>query len=364
MIKIACIIHSLGIGGMERVMSLLINDFADRPNVEVHLILIGKERKIEFNLDNRINIHKPNFKFNPKTRNWCTLKTIFFIRHTINKIHPSSVLSFGEMWNNLVLLSLLKTKYPIYISDRSQPNKNLGSLHNSLRNWLYPKAAGYIAQTSIAKDIARKNRWNSNITVIGNPIRTLNLPDVRKENIILSIGRLIPTKNIDQLIHIFSRIHKPEWRLIIIGGNAKKADLLTEYQSLVSKLQLQDRVFLLGEQKNIEPYLAKSSIFAFTSTSEGFPNALAEAVSAQLPVIAYDCVAGPSDLIEHAKNGYLIEENNQELFQKKLALLMDSIDLRAQMSSYSNKALKKFDSNIISNTFYEVIVGSIKSQGN
>lgn len=359
MIKIACVIHSLGIGGMERVMSLLVNNFANRPNVQVHLILIGKNRNIEFELDKRINIHKPRFEFNPEARNWSTFKTLLFIRHTINKIQPTTILSFGEMWNNLVLLSLFKTKFPVYISDRSQPNKDLGKLHNKLRNWLYPIATGLIAQTSIAKDIAIKNKWNNNITIIGNPIRALDLPNATKENIILTVGRLIPSKNIDQLIEIFCRINKPDWRLIIIGGNAKKLDLLSKYKKMIKELGFTDRVFLLGEQKEVESYLAKSSIFAFASTSEGFPNALAEAVASCLPVIAYNCVAGPSDLIDHGKNGYLIEENNKNKFQQSLKSLMDSEELRNKFSNGSENIIRRFSAEIIVEKFYKTITQNI-----
>lgn len=355
MIKIACVIHSLGIGGMERVMSLLVNDFARRSNVEVHLILIGKNRNIEFDLDERVYIYRPNFKFNPRTRLWCTFKTIMFIRFTINKIQPSSILSFGEIWNNLVLLSLMRTKHSIYISDRSQPNKDLGRTHNFLRNWLYPKASGLIAQTSIAREIAIKNKWNRHITVIGNPIQNLKLPKIPKEKIVLTVGRLISTKNIDQLIHIFKKIDNPEWQLIIIGGNAKNLDLLTKYRNLVTQLQLQNRVLLLGEQKSILKYLAKSSIFAFASTSEGFPNALAEAVAAQLPVVAYDCIAGPSDLIKHGMNGYLIEIKNETLFQQYLENLMDSEELRNKFASNSLEIIEKYNLDLIAQKYFETL---------
>lgn len=62
---------------------------------------------------------------------------MFFIRDTIKKINPDSVLSFGEMWNNLVLLSLKGTNFLVYISDRSQPNKNPGFLDNFFKEKLY-----------------------------------------------------------------------------------------------------------------------------------------------------------------------------------------------------------------------------------
>jgi len=46
----------------------------------------------------------------------------------------------------------------------------------------------------------------------------------------------------------------------------------------------------------VKAYYLKSKIFAFTSNSEGFPNAIGEAQSAGLPVIAFDCIAGSSEL--------------------------------------------------------------------
>jgi hypothetical protein len=83
-----------------------------------------------------------------------------FLRKKVKNIDPDTILSFGEYWNNLVLLSLYGLKYPVYISDRSQPDKDLGRVQNRLRDLLYPKAAGFIAQTSKAKEICLNKRWN------------------------------------------------------------------------------------------------------------------------------------------------------------------------------------------------------------
>ena len=138
--KICLIVHSLGIGGMERVMSMLATDFSKRDGIEVHLILIGKKRNIEYTIPDTVQIHLPPFAFDNKKRRYHTLKTALFLRRTVRTIDPQTILSFGEMWNNLVLLSLLGLKYPVYISDRSEPGKDLGKLHNVLRNYLYLKS--------------------------------------------------------------------------------------------------------------------------------------------------------------------------------------------------------------------------------
>ena len=66
------------------------------------------------------------------------------------------------------------------------------------------------------------------------------------------------------------------------------------------------KVKLLGNVSDIDSLYQKVQVFAFSSKSEGFPNALGEAMSAGLASIAYDCPAGPSDLIQHEQNGFLI----------------------------------------------------------
>lgn len=199
-IRICLAIPSLQPGGMERVMSEIAWNFSKRENVELHLLMFGRERDVFYDIPENMAIHKPSFKFNNNLRTLSTLRTIGYIRKEIKKINPDSVLSFGNYWNNLVLMSCLGLKYPIFVSDRSKPDKNLGRTQNWLRKKLYPKAAGVIAQTQKAKDIYQKMYRNDNMVVIGNPIREL-LPNngIEKEKIVLSIGRLINTKHYDRL---------------------------------------------------------------------------------------------------------------------------------------------------------------------
>ena len=187
--KICFIIHSLHAGGMERVMSELVNYFALRNIYEVHLILYGVKREFFYEVPNSIIIHKPNFEFNIKSRFLSTLKTLFFVRQVIKKIAPISVLSFGERWNNMVLLATLGAKIPVYVSDRAQPNKSIGKLHDYLRKKLYPTAAGVIVQTEKALTIFKKMYHHTNFKIIGNPIRQFSKQDIEKKNIILMVGR-------------------------------------------------------------------------------------------------------------------------------------------------------------------------------
>lgn len=353
--KIAFCIPSLAYGGMERVMSLLLNKFSENEN-ELHLVLFGRKREINYEIPVSVIIHRPSFSYESSGRFTFSLKSLLFIRSTIKSIKPDTILSFGEYWNNLVLLAVYKLKYPVYISDRSQPNKNLGTIQNMLRNCLYPTAAGYIAQTVKAKEIAVKNNWNSNIAVIGNPINQVTKRSSdRRENIIITVGRLIPSKHIDELIEIFRTIDDPTWKLIIVGGNAKSLNLLEQYRKLVQKLGLEKQIKFSGNTSDVTSYYKKAKIFAFTSSSEGFPNAVGEALSYGLAVIAYDCTAGPADLITDELNGFLIEERNDKLYIDKLRCLMIDESLRERMGAQAIDKIKSFDADVISGKFFKFI---------
>jgi GalNAc-alpha-(1->4)-GalNAc-alpha-(1->3)-diNAcBac-PP-undecaprenol alpha-1,4-N-acetyl-D-galactosaminyltransferase len=355
-IKICLTIPSLQAGGMERVMSEIAWDFAKRKNVELHLIMFGKNREIFYDIPDNIVIHKPVFKFDDKYRTLSTIRTIFFIRKEIKKIDPDKILSFGEIWNSFVQLSLLGTKYDTFVSDRCRPDKSFGKLHDYLRKKLYSKAKGVIAQTAKAKEIYSKQFHNDNVIVIGNPIRDIKPQNIERENIIVSVGRLIDTKNFDQLINIFSKIENKNWKLIIIGGNALKQNNSVKLQQQINDLNLNEKIFLAGTQKDVESYLLKSKIFAFTSSSEGFPNVIGEAMSAGLPVVAYDCIAGPSDMIKDENNGYLIPLFDQELFVNKLNYLINNEEIITEMGNNARDfIIKNFSTKTICEQYFNFI---------
>lgn len=355
--KIALVIPSLHPGGMERVMSELIQEFSEDKTLDIHLILYGIKRDVFYSIPNNIKIHKPHFEFNNKHRFLNTMKTLWYLRKEIRCLNPNTILSFGEMWNNFVLLACYGLKIPVFVSDRCQPNKSLGKFHDWLRIKLYPNAKGIIAQTRLGKDIFEKIYNNNNIEVIGNPIRQIeNKENNPKENIILSVGRLIKTKHHDDLIRMFIETYQPNWKLVIVGDDAIKQENRIKLELLIKELKAEDKVILTGNQMNIEQYYLKSKIFAFTSSSEGFPNVIGEAMSAGLPVIAFDCISGPSDMIKNNENGFLINLFDYASFKDHLTLLITNEALRIQMGLASSKSIKTFSKSHIAEKYKKFIL--------
>jgi len=359
--RLALVIPCLGLGGMERVMAELATYFVQDPEIEVHLVIYGMNRDIFYHIPSNVIVHKPYFEFNNQKRAWYSLKTLYFIRRTVKALKPDSILSFGEYWNSFILLALYRLPFPIFISDRCQPDKTYGLVHNMLRQWLYPKAKGIITQTKKAENHYREIFKQSNIQTIGNPIRFINVnPEIKKENIVLTVGRLIKSKHHDELIRLFVSINKPDWKLIVVGGDALKQNNFERLQILIKELDAHNKVVLIGKSQDVDQYYLMSKIFAFTSSSEGFPNVIGEAMSAGLPVVAFDCMAGPSDMIRDEINGYLVPLFDYKIFKEKLLILMDSVELRDEFGYNGKESIHKYSVNLIGKGYYNFILGAPK----
>ncbi len=356
--KLCVAIHSLQVGGMERVMSELAWYFCQRNDLEVHLLLYGRRPEIFYKLPVSLIIHKPSEIFNDKFRFYASLKRLHFVRKTIKEIKPDSILNFGELWNSFILLALWGLPYPIYISDRCSPARQFSKYHTLLRRWLYPRAQGIIAQTETAKLLYASQFKNNNIQVIGNPIKQIQHENLslERENIVLTVGRLIQTKHHDKLIELFADPLFSKWKLIIIGDDALKQTNKENLNGLIHRLGIAQRVVLAGTQLNVESYLLRSKIFVFTSSSEGFPNAIGEAMSAGLPVIAFDCIAGPSELVQNGVTGFLVPLFDYAGIKEKLLLLMRNENVRKELGLNAPKVIHKYAPKKIGDQYYSFLL--------
>ncbi|MDY0281414.1 MAG: glycosyltransferase [Salinivirgaceae bacterium] len=327
---------------MERVMSELANYFVSLGSISVHLVLHRGVNNQFYDIDHKVYVHVR--KERKENKIFQFFRTLWFIRTKVTEINPDAVLSFGIQWNNLLLLSLLGTKNKVFVSDRGSPIRKYEFPQMTLRKYLYPFSSGIIAQTEMANVLTTKMFPKLTINTIGNPINCFyNQSKINnKENIILSIGRLIDSKHHINLITIFSKLNAQGWKLIIVGGNSLKQNNYEKLKCLINNKGLEGKVILDGARKDVLSYYERSQIFAFTSSVEGFPNVVGEALSAGLPVVSYDCVAGPSEMITDGANGFLVPVFDDELFRQRLQMLIDNEELRDEMGQKARESMKKF----------------------
>ena len=183
-------------------------------------------------------------------------------------------------------------------------------------------------------------RQERDIIVIPNGI---NLNDYQANHItyddfILYIGRLIFYKNIDKLIKAFKLISKlnSKGKLIVIGDGPMRLTL----QGLVSKLNLMERVHLLGRvshKKKVE-YLSCATALALPSVYEGFGIVILEAWALKKPVIVAD-VSPLNEIVEHGRDGFVADPYNPEEWAEYVKLLLENKDLAQKMGENGYKKL-------------------------
>lgn len=164
---------------------------------------------------------------------------------------------------------------------------------------------------------------------------------------VIAVGRLDFQKKFDRLVDIWAMVNKecPDWRLEIFGQGPDREKLLLQ----ISSLGLVNVVKINPPVKNIAEEFLRSSILAMTSTYEGCPMVLIEAQSVGLPCVAYTCKCGPRDIINDGQYGFLIEENDMQLFARRLVELIKNEALRCNMGKMALESSHKYDVEIIMN---------------
>jgi len=330
--KIFIVAPCLSMGGMERAAVNTANGLKALGYDIVFLSIIKKDHF--FKLAEGIQLIDP-VGFNMKTMS--LTKSVSWIRAVVYQHKPNQVLVFNKFYGAITALALIGTGFKFSISERSSPlykwDKKV-SLLSRIAYWINPPKA-VIAQTTIAREFQVKYYKNSKVKVIPNSVREVKLyPSITRENFILAVGRLDDyLKGFDLLIEAFSLLASKDWYLYFAGGEDKDSPLA----ELAERLNVNSRIKFLGKIADLDEYYAKCGIYIIPSRSEGFPNALAEAMAAGCCCVAFDFVAGPRDLITDSHNGFIVEQNNPKALAEKLDRLILDQSLR---QSVGNNALE------------------------
>lgn len=163
----------------------------------------------------------------------------------------------------------------------------------------------------------------------------------RDENTLISIGRLVPWKGFETLIHIMPDMlrENSQFKLKIIGDGPDKEKL----QNIIHKLGLEKQVTIksLSHEDTMQELLY-SGIFILNSGYEGLSHTILEALSFRAPVITTN-VGGNPEVIVNNHNGLLVEYNNKEQLKEAiLKLYSNNNQLQKKFAENSKEILKKF----------------------
>jgi glycosyltransferase involved in cell wall biosynthesis len=341
----------LGPGGTERAITMLANKFCEL-GMNVTIISVF-QTEVFYNLNQNIKVIKPQY---PKEKIYLfhVLKSIYYLRRAIKSCDSNTILTLNDWINPIVLFAALLTGKKVFVSERISPTRRLGFFHDAFKKFSYKLATGFISQTTIAKNILSKQIDPKFITVIPNAVECFDSSSysLPKEKYIVSVGRLSEEKGHTFLIQAFSKIRNKEWSLHLIGDGNKR----TYLTNLANDLKISGRVHFYGFQKDFYNLLQQSEIFVLPSLSEGFPNALLEAMSVPLACISSDCIAGPGDIIQHGINGVLVKPGDVTELTAAIENLITNKAYRDSLAKEAYKVRSTYDFETIAKRYLEFML--------
>nr|WP_230620728.1 glycosyltransferase [Staphylococcus cohnii] len=183
------------------------------------------------------------------------------------------------------------------------------------------------------------------LTVIPHSIKAYkSLANENKLDRFVFIGRLGFQKQVDHLIKAYKQFldYGYDTKLSIFGmdEDGQKKVLL----DLIEQFGIQDQVEINAFTNNPLREFQQSKASLLTSKFEGFGLTVMESIEVGYPVIAYDVRYGPSEIINHGVNGYLVEPDNIKAFADCMAKIIDepfnNVQTRPELSH--DKAVENY----------------------
>ncbi len=304
--KIAFVIHSLGRGGAEKVVSELSLYFAAQGHVVTLLVFDGRNVGYPYG-GQLLDLDVPSGQ-GLLSRSLILLKRAWRLRAVYRQAHFDQIIAVME---SASFPSLLVNRGTI-ASNHCNPDLYFSRMEWLLSRYLFPRAAQVICVSKAAEQVFRA-RLPARVPLgcIYNPVDLPRLHEfsTRRAAVglegkyIIAVGRLETQKRVDRLLAAYAHTRlKDEAKLLVLGEGSLRPAL----EAQVKQLGLQGRVLMPGNVANPHPDVLKAEFLVLSSDHEGFPMVLIEALALGRAVIATDCATGPNEIIEHEQNGLLV----------------------------------------------------------
>ena len=348
--KVAIVVRSLKIGGMERVAISLAKAFQDDKH-ESHLIYF-KEKKEHYSTDGINNVHHWNFDkiliksvigifyeilirlLNiPFRQSYAINKgfvTSFIFKNKLAQLEKNSKSfdliiirgqgTFEFLWHkqdkryiqvceNILYPDHKMTYFRKIHAKILYANKNIACVSNGVLNSFksLEQEANFKARKAIKLtnpiDIKHIEKSSKEFTID------------TKEPYIVNVGRIAPVKQLTLLVEAYAYMknnYNLPHKLILVGQGHDGENV----RNKIKELHLEDSVIMAGLQINPYPYLANAELFVLSSKHEGLGMVLLEALACKTPVVATKSPGGVSDIMQNELKEFLCEGTAMALGEK------------------------------------------------
>ena len=348
-------------GGVERVLTLKANYFAEHFGYDITIILTdGKGKPFAYPLSDKIKVVNLDIGFEEL---WtCSFIKKIFVYLKKQRIYKRKLTEELMRIRPDITISTLRREIN-FIMDIKDGSKKVGELHTSRQNnrnfkdnevnWIKALFARYW-NWSLVRKLQKLDRFVTlthedkdswvelnNVSAIPNPVSfTAKGRSSLTEKRVLAVGRYDYVKGFDRLLVAWAIVVKkhPDWTMAIYGDGDK-----APYEQLRQDLQLNvDHCHLNGVTTSIQDEYLASAMYVVTSRYEGLSMAMLEAISCGLPLVAFACPCGPRDVVDDGVNGFLVENGNVSQLAEKIIYMIEHPEERTRMGANAVRKSERY----------------------
>jgi glycosyltransferase involved in cell wall biosynthesis len=252
-------------------------------------------------------------------------RSLFALIRYLRRVRPSLLISHLHAVNMLAVVArnlaapsvrLAVTIHNNVHLDLASENHYLRSVFPLLMRMTYPSADAIIAVSNgVAASISAAGIRSDHLKTVYNPVVSERLFTMASEPldhpwfapdqppVILAVGRLERQKDHGTLLEAFQRVRqKRAARLLILGEGSDRHAL----EERARELCISDDVSFPGFVSNPYPFMRRAAVFALSSSWEGLPTVLIEALALGATIVSTDCPDGPREILADGKYGRLV----------------------------------------------------------
>ena len=325
--KILFVIHEMTMGGAQRVVSNLLNGL-DRELFEVHLALFNKKGVLLENIKEDVIIHDlkaSRVVFGTHKLVGLILKekpAVVFTGITHVNLMVAAFIPLFKLFLKETMFITREVNIPTVRAKYMKKSKKMDRFYKRF----IARFETIIAQSNFMKeDIVKSyNLDEAKVTVVNNPLDKESIfkeleqrgsaKSLPKDKInIVATGMLRKQKGFEQLLEVMPLLDE-KYHLSIVGEGSERKVL----EEKIERLDIANRVTLLGLQKNPYIYMEEADIVVLSSLYEGFPNVILEANVCGKFVVAFACPGVSEEIIIENLNGVLVEDKNVGAFAEAI----------------------------------------------
>ena len=348
-------------GGVERVLTLKANYFAEHYGYDITIILTeGEGKSLFYPLSKNVKVVNLNIGFEEL---WtCSfIKKIFVYlkkQYLFKKLLKQELMRIRPD----ITVSLLRREIN-FLTSIKDGSKKIGELHVNRANYRNFEHG----DTNVIKDLfarfwmrslvsklkrldkfvvlTEEDFYNwpelNNVVVIPDPLTfSSSTYSPLTEKRVIAVGRYVYQKGFDLLLKAWAIVEKecPDWMLTIVGQGER-----SQYETLIDELKIdRNNCKLLGPAEQIQDEYMNSSLLVMSSRFEGFGMVLIEAMTCGLPVISFDCPCGPKDIIQDHVDGLLVEKGNIDKLAEAIIWMIQHPEQRKAMATKAIENVQRF----------------------